>query len=84
MALTGSEAGRGARVTGSWGWQRVRERGRLRGGPAMLSAETLFLKIRMPSSVCRAVLLHPEMCVVKGDPNCVYMCMCVCARTRWR
>jgi hypothetical protein len=49
-----------------------------------LRAETLFLKIRMPSSVCRAVLLHPEMCVVKGDPNCVCVCarVFVCARTR--
>ena len=63
----------------------MRETGRLRGGPAMLRAETLFLKIRMPSSVCRAVLLHPEMCVVKGDPNCVCVCarFCVCAHARW-
>ena len=28
-----------------------------------------MLKRRMPSRVCSDVLVQPEMCVVKGDPN---------------
>jgi hypothetical protein len=41
VTLTGSEADRGARVTGSRGWQRVRGTERLRSGRATVRAETL-------------------------------------------
>ena len=37
--------------------------------PIALRGVTLLLKRRMPSRVRSDVLVQPEMCVVKGDPN---------------